>query len=100
MVDSFKGILYPARLPTFHRVPAPASVTDLVQWFWIPEWDIDPGHTSRQHVIAFPTSNLVVQNDAVEFHGPHNPQIASRSHGPWLGGWCPAASRCGSAFHG
>ena len=43
MEGSFKGILYPARLPTFHRFPAPASVADLVQWFWIPEWDIEPG---------------------------------------------------------
>jgi len=70
MVGSFKGILYPARLPTFHRVPAPESVTNLVQWFWIPEWDIEPGHTSRQHLIAFPASNLVVQKDRVEFAGP------------------------------
>ncbi|WP_309073972.1 helix-turn-helix domain-containing protein, partial [Paenarthrobacter sp.] len=67
---SFKGILYPARLPTFHRIPAPASVADLVQWFWIPEWDIEPGRSSRQHVIAYPTSNLVVQGEVVEFSGP------------------------------
>ena len=88
MVDSFKGILYPARLPTFHRVPAPASVTDLVQWFWIPEWDIDPGHTSRQHVIAFPTSNLVVQQDAVEFAGP----TTRKSHRDLMGrGWAVGA---------
>ncbi|YCK81881.1 helix-turn-helix domain-containing protein [Arthrobacter sp. D3-18] len=70
MEGSFKGILYPARLPTFHRFPAPASVTDLVQWFWIPEWNIEPGRSSRQHVIAYPTSNLVVQGEAVEFSGP------------------------------
>ena len=70
MEDSFKGILYPARLPTFHRFPAPASVADLVQWFWIPEWNIEPGRSSRQHVIAYPTSNLVVQGDVVEFSGP------------------------------
>ncbi|MFE5835254.1 helix-turn-helix domain-containing protein [Arthrobacter sp. NPDC056493] len=70
MESSFKGILYPARLPTFHRLPAPASVADLVQWFWIPEWDIEPGRTSRQHLIAYPASNLVVQPDAVVFSGP------------------------------
>ncbi|UVJ39763.1 helix-turn-helix transcriptional regulator [Arthrobacter sp. CJ23] len=70
MEGSFKGILYPARLPTFHRLPAPAAVADLVQWFWIPEWDIQPGRTSRQHLIAYPASNLVVQPDAVEFSGP------------------------------
>jgi AraC-like DNA-binding protein len=70
MESSFKGILYPARLPSFHRPPAPASVADLVQWFWIPEWDIEPGRTSRQHLIAYPGSNLVVQPDGVLFSGP------------------------------
>jgi AraC-like DNA-binding protein len=88
MVGSFKGILYPARLPTFHRVPAPESVTNLVQWFWIPEWDIEPGHTSRQHLIAFPTSNLVVQKDLVEFAGP----TTRRSHRDLTGrGWAVGA---------
>ena len=68
--SSFKGILYPARLPTFHRFAAPDAVAHLVQWFWLPEWDIEPGRSSRQHVIAYPASNLVVQGDAVEFSGP------------------------------
>ncbi|SDX30990.1 transcriptional regulator, AraC family [Arthrobacter sp. yr096] len=70
MKDSFKGILYPARLPTFHRFPAPGAVADLVEWFWIPEWDIEPGRSSRQHVIPYPTSNLVVQPADVIFSGP------------------------------
>lgn len=70
MENSFKGILYPARLPTFHRLPAPSSVEHLVQWFWIPEWDIEPGRTSRQHLIAYPASNLVVQAGGVSFSGP------------------------------
>jgi len=88
MEGSFKGILYPARLPAFHRVPAPESVTNLVQWFWIPEWDIEPGHTSRQHLIAFPTSNLVVQKDLVEFAGP----TTRRSHRDLTGrGWAVGA---------
>jgi AraC-like DNA-binding protein len=87
-MGAFKGILYPARLPTFHRVPAPESVTDLVQWFWIPEWDIEPGHTSRQHLIAFPASNLVVQQDLVEFAGP----TTRRSHRDLTGrGWAVGA---------
>ncbi|MEV7607696.1 helix-turn-helix transcriptional regulator [Paenarthrobacter sp. NPDC089322] len=70
MEGSFKGILYPARLPAFHRLPAPTSVAHLVQWFWIPEWDIEPGRSSRQHVIAYPQCNLVVQPDALVFTGP------------------------------
>lgn len=88
MTNSFKGILYPARLPSFHRLPAPETVTNLVQWFWIPEWDIEPGHTSRQHLIAFPTSNLVVQKDVVEFAGP----TTRRSHRDLTGrGWAVGA---------
>ncbi|MFE4543491.1 helix-turn-helix domain-containing protein [Arthrobacter sp. NPDC056727] len=70
MESSYKGILYPARLPSFHRLPAPASVAELVRWFWIPEWDIEPGRTSRQHLIAYPGSNLVVQPGGVVFSGP------------------------------
>jgi AraC-like DNA-binding protein len=70
MESSFKGILYPARLPSFHRLPAPASVAELVQWFWIPEWNVEPGRTSRQHLIAYPGSNLVVQPERVVFSGP------------------------------
>ncbi|WP_026547973.1 helix-turn-helix domain-containing protein [Paenarthrobacter nicotinovorans] len=70
MDGSFKGILYPARLPTFNRIPAPEPLQELVQWFWIPEWDIEPGRSSRQHVIAYPASNLVVQPADVILSGP------------------------------
>ena len=63
-------MLYPARLPTFHRVPAPERVGALVRWFWIPEWDIAPGRTSRQHLIGFPACNLVVEPAAVTLSGP------------------------------
>lgn len=65
-----RGILYPARLPTFTRVPAPAPVAAWVRWFWIPEWDIEPGRTSRQQVIAYPAANLVVQHDGPLISGP------------------------------
>lgn len=70
MPSSFKGILYPANLPTFHRLPAPQHLEHLVQWFWIPEWDIEPGRSSRQQVIAFAACNMVVQADHVEIAGP------------------------------
>jgi AraC-like DNA-binding protein len=68
--SSFKGILYPASLPTFHRLPAPPYLDHLVQWFWIPEWDIEPGRTSRQQLIAFAACNVVIQRDRVEISGP------------------------------
>jgi len=65
-----RGVLYPARLPTLDRVPAPDPVAQLVRWFWIPEWQIQPGRSSRQHLIAFPACNLVVEPDAVGLAGP------------------------------
>jgi hypothetical protein len=64
------SVLYPARLPTFRRLPAPARVASLVRWFWIPEWWIAPGRSSRQHLIAFPACNLVIEPDAVTLAGP------------------------------
>ncbi|GAB7036311.1 helix-turn-helix domain-containing protein [Catenuloplanes niger JCM 9533] len=63
-------MLYPARLPTFTRVPAPAAVAELVRWFWIPRWDIQPGRSSRQQLLPFPACNLVVEGTAVELAGP------------------------------
>ncbi|MCV0333009.1 helix-turn-helix domain-containing protein [Microbacterium sp.] len=69
MVNPSRGVLYPARLPQFHRLPAPSSVAGLVAWFWIPEWDIEPGRSSRQEVVAYPALNLVVDADAVTLSG-------------------------------
>lgn len=62
MATGERGVLYPARLPQFHRLPAPGVAVDLVGWFWIPEWDIDPGRSSRQHVVGYPALNLVVES--------------------------------------
>ncbi len=63
-------MLYPVRLPTFDRLPPPDAVARLVRWFWIPEWQIQPGRSSRQHLIAFPACNLVVEPDGVGLAGP------------------------------
>ena len=51
-------------------MPAPNEIAHLVRWFWIPEWDIEPGRTSRQQVLAYPASNLVIQEDGAELVGP------------------------------
>jgi AraC-like DNA-binding protein len=83
-----RGILYPARLPTFTRVPPPDGVASLVRWFWIPEWQIAPGRSSRQHLLPFPACNLVVEPDTVELSGP----TTSRSHRDLTGtGWAVGA---------
>lgn len=70
MTGDWRGVLFPAELPTFHRVPAPERVGSLVRWFWIPEWDVSAGRVSRQELIAFPASNLAVEPDLVGFAGP------------------------------
>lgn len=70
MIAETRGILYPARLPSFHRIPAPENLAELVRWFWIPEWDIAPGRSSRQHIVAYPACNLVVEPAHVILSGP------------------------------
>lgn len=69
-VTATRGVLYPTRLPRFTRVAPPEPVADRVRWFWIPEWDLPPGRSSRQHVIAYAASNLVVEDDTVDLFGP------------------------------
>lgn len=70
MVNSSGGVLYPARLPQFHRLPATGAAADLVAWFWIPEWDIEPGRSSRQEIVGYPALNLVVEQHGVTLSGP------------------------------
>lgn len=65
-----RGVLYPARLPSFTRLHPPALVADHVRWFWIPEWDLPPGRTARQEVIAYPATNLVVDATTTLISGP------------------------------
>lgn len=88
MTRAGRGILYPARLPEFHRLPAPEPVAALVRWFWVPEWDLEPGRTSRQDVVAYPASNLVVEAGLVGLAGP----TTRRSHRDLTGrGWAVGA---------
>lgn len=88
MTEDRRGVLYPLQLPTLTRIPAPDAVSALVRWFWIPEWRIAPGRVSRQHLIPFPASNLVVGPEGVELSGP----ATRRSHRDLTGtGWAVGA---------
>jgi hypothetical protein len=83
-----RGILYPARLPSFERLPAPDGVRGLVVHFWVPEWSLPPGRVSRQHVLSFPATNLVVEGGVVGHAGP----TTRRSHRDLSGtGWAVGA---------
>lgn len=65
-----RGVLYPARLPTFSRMEPPPELTDLVRWFWISQWTIAPGRRSRQVILPHPAMNLVVETELVGLAGP------------------------------
>lgn len=68
MTDPHRGVLYPERLPRFTR-REPAAASDLVAWFWIPEWDLPDGEISRQEVLSYPAANLVVEAGAARLWG-------------------------------
>lgn len=69
MVDPTRGVLFPARLPTFHRVTPTGAGAELVEWFWIPEWRLSADEVSRQHIVGYPAVNLVVGHDGVTVAG-------------------------------
>ncbi|MFT4220877.1 MAG: helix-turn-helix domain-containing protein [Microbacterium sp.] len=88
MVDPSRGVLYPTRLPTFTRLPPPPVAAELVEWFWIPEWNLAPGRSSRQEIVGYPASHLVVEPAAVGLAGP----TTRRSHRDLTGrGWAVGA---------
>lgn len=70
MDEDRRGILYPQRLPEFHRLAPPPALAHAVHWFWIPEWTLPEGEESRQEVLPFPACNLVVEPDGVSAIGP------------------------------
>ena len=65
-----RGILYPHHLPRFERRPAPADLTHMIRWFWIPRWNLPPGEVSTQKVLPFPATNLVIEPSMIALHGP------------------------------
>lgn len=69
-MDRNRGVLYPQRLPEFHRLPPPAELAHAVRWFWTPEWDLPPGEASRQELLPFPACNIVVEPEGVIATGP------------------------------
>lgn len=86
--DDARGVLYPERLPVFHREPAPPEVAERIRWFWIPRWSLPPGESSRQELLPFPASNLVVQPAGVSLAGP----ASGASHRELRGtGWAVGA---------
>lgn len=83
-----RGVLRPELLPRFTRLAPPEACADLVRWFWFSEWEVPAGQVSRQHIIGFPASNLVVEHDLVGVSGP----TTRASHRDLVGtGWAVGA---------
>lgn len=81
-------MLYPASLPTFSRHSPDPEVEQLVRWYWISQWDLEPGRVSRQELLAFPALNLVVEDSCVGLSG----LTTRRSHRDLVGrGWAVGA---------
>lgn len=69
VTDPNRGVLYPDRLPRFTRLPPGEAASDLVEWYWIPQWDLPDGVESRQALLPYPAANLVVEPDGVALWG-------------------------------
>jgi AraC-like DNA-binding protein len=70
VTDPTRGVLYPERLPRLQRFAPRSADSDLVAWYWVPEWDLPHGVVSRQQVLAYPAANLVVEASGVTLWGP------------------------------
>lgn len=70
MNEDRRGVLFPRRLPDFHRLPPSPGLEHAVRWCWIPEWDLPAGEESRQVLLPFPACNLVVEPSGVIAAGP------------------------------
>ncbi|MFV0434632.1 MAG: helix-turn-helix domain-containing protein [Leucobacter sp.] len=70
MEQNRRGILYPQRLPEFHRLSPPLELAHAVSWFWIPEWNLPAGEESRQELLPFPACNFVVEPNGIGAVGP------------------------------
>ena len=69
-VSDGRGVLYPSRLPSFHRQAASEDLAHLLRWVWLPRWDLPAGERLVQEVLPFPASNLVVEPVGTSLRGP------------------------------
>lgn len=77
-LDRTRGVLRPDELPHFTRVAPEGAASALIEWYWVPQWNLPPGATSRQSVLAYPAANLVVDADAVALYGATT-RVSSRT---------------------
>ena len=96
MSDQERGVLYPSRLPEFHRFAAEPAFAHAIRWLWIPEWDLAEGARSRQEVLPFPACNLTIERSGVTLVGPPTQRSFRTLEGS---GWCVGALLRPAAAH-
>lgn len=55
--------------PPVRQLPAPDDLRELVDWFWVPVWDVPPGAVHRQQTLRRPTCQLVVASGYARLYG-------------------------------
>ncbi|MGV0446978.1 AraC family transcriptional regulator [Corynebacterium sanguinis] len=84
-----RGVLRPDLLPVAFRRLAPAeSISGLVRWWWFSSWDLPHGQSATQQILAFPSSNVVVEPHMVGISGPTTKSSTRTLEGS---GWAVAA---------
>ena len=83
-----RGVLYPRKLPEFHRHAPAADLAHAVRWFWIPEWQFEAGERSVQQLLPFPACNIAIESSGVAFVGPPTKRSERVLEGE---GWCVGA---------
>jgi AraC-like DNA-binding protein len=69
VTDPTRGVLFPDRLPRFTRLAPVGTATELVEWFWVPQWDLPDGVEAPQPTLGYPAANLVVEAGEVGLWG-------------------------------
>lgn len=55
--------------PRIARYDPAADLTELIQRFWVPVWDLPPGTTQTQKVLQHPSCLLVIASTYARFYG-------------------------------
>lgn len=65
-----KGRLTPRAESRMTRLAPEPALRELVQQWWLPQWEVPAGTVREEHVLGYPVCNLVAEAGAVRLYGP------------------------------
>ena len=75
--------------PTFMTTTQKATaLRELVQQWWLPQWEVPAGTVREEHVLGYPVCNLVAEAGAIRLYGPTTRAAVRRLEGR---GWAVGA---------